>query len=172
MRISADSAEKKKRGRPPVVPENLRKIYNYGNASQSRRTVLDRHYGIIAFQAIMTDGEVDPAFHWLVDPNHQAPNDTVYRRSIMYELGRIEDPDDLLSVARRICELKPKTRDAIAMIRRFRRGETPVHPGALAAELIRAVNAYKTRHPSTSWETIRSEVETAWSSVDRMVTQA
>lgn len=89
---------------------------------------------------------------------------------MLVELGRVEDPDELRIVARRICKLKPKARDAVAMIRRYRVGEPPrVRQGALADELIRIVNAYVAAHPAASWSTVRTEVEQVLAAVDWMI---
>ena len=47
------------------------------------------------------------------------------RHTILAELGRIEDEDDLRSIARQICELKPGSKEAVAMIRQWRTGKSP-----------------------------------------------
>ena len=53
-----------------------------------------------------------PDYQWLWDrENH------VIRQTILAELGRIDRDEDLLSMARQICGLKPKARDAILIIR-------------------------------------------------------
>ena len=67
-----------------------------------------------------------PELHWLLDPEalrRRKPH--VYRRTIVEELGRIEDDNRLLSVARQLCELKPRTSAAVAIIRKFRGVQKP-----------------------------------------------
>ncbi len=89
-------------------------------------------------------------FQWLCDPVTQ-----VIRVGILAELGRIGDPDAMCAIAARICELKPRTGEAVAMIRRWRcdlaaRGDTD----ALALDILLAIDAYSVRHPATSWRQV------------------
>ena len=70
-----------------------------------------------------------PELHWLLDPEALRRRKLhVYRRTIVEELGRIEDDNRLLFVARQLCELKPRTSAAVAIIRKFR----GVQKGSLA----------------------------------------
>jgi hypothetical protein len=45
-----------------------------------------------------------------------------WKASILVELGRIEDIQEMLNIAAEICELKPKTKAAILMVRGLRLG--------------------------------------------------
>jgi hypothetical protein len=111
-------------GRPRALnPEQERLAWGVGIFKQgkSRRTHLNAYYAIRALTRL---GLKHPGFSgdkaiflWLSDDK---ANPVVYRATILAELGRIEDPDLLQEVAERICELKPRTSDAVAMIRRCR----------------------------------------------------
>jgi hypothetical protein len=134
----------------PEVAAYLGTLY----PGQAPRQLIERHDAISALQALGWHGggrEVSPDLRWLW-------NGGKMRMSILAELGRIEEPGAVLTIARQICELKPKAREAVAMIRRCRLGESPLKDGGLTAELIRAVNAYLTRHPSMSWDDVWEEV--------------
>lgn len=156
-----------------MIPDELAEVYRDGKASMSRRAVIDRHYETIAVQAISDGDTIEPAFHWLVDPDRPLLVGTVYKRSILAELGRLNDHEEVRAVAQRICEIKPRSRDAIAMIRRARLGrEAPATTGALTQELLRAVNAYRVRHPSAPLGQIRREVQAVLTKVDRAIERA
>ena len=173
--LSEDSSAKPARGRPRLVPPGLERIYRDGRAGLTPRTVASRHYEIRAF-AVLGLGDLDaqdpdPTYLWLCDPRRQHPPGVVYRKSILTELGRIPDDEDLRAVALRVCELKPKARAAIAMIRRWRRGEPEPRPGQLAGELIRTVNDHLARYPSATWREIRGAVGELFMAVDARAKQ-
>ena len=70
-----------------------------------------------------------------------------YRQTILQELGRIEDADNLKAVARQLCKLKPSAREAVAMIRHFRLGQQPTgHADDLTKRFIALTNGYNGGH--------------------------
>jgi len=76
-----------------------------------------------------------------------------WKPGILAELGRIRDADTMRAVALRICELKPSTKEAVAIIRRFRlRREPPANYRALWMHLAKALDEYMNVHPSTPYE--------------------
>ncbi len=158
--FSAESAENRRRGRPPVIPELHEALYRSQYGDMPRRKMLERHYEIRALRTLGNGNQAE--FRWLFGDG----TETNYRQSVLAALGRIEDRDILLTVARQICEMKPKARNAVAMIRRVRRGDSPVKCGGLAHELIRTVNDYLVRHPSMSWDGVRAELEQALDMVE------
>ncbi|NOS99707.1 MAG: hypothetical protein HOP29_03680 [Phycisphaerales bacterium] len=85
-------------------------------------------------------------YQWLVD-----------RAEILDELGRIDTDYALLVAAKRLCELKPPTTEAIEIIRRHKEFNR------LADEIIHAVNDYTRRHPGTSRVDILRALEAAGS---------
>src|SRR5262249_39566909 len=99
-------------------------------------------------------GADDPrvaAVAWLVKPR--------YQQTILSELGRITDDDALRKLAVRIAALRPRARTATALIRRFRLGDPIVEPGRLADELVRVINDYVMRYPSTNTAAILGALE-------------
>ncbi len=142
-------------GRPRLITqESERTLWGIGIFKQgkSRRTNLNAYY---AMGALVKLGLKYPGFSgdkaiflWLSD---EQAKPAVYRGTILAELGRIEDPDFLQEVAERICELKPRTSDAVAMIRRCRlendkKGDT----WQLTKEVLRAIESYMVRYPETT----------------------
>ncbi len=82
-----------------------------------------------------------PALEWLVSEEGA-------RWAILAELGRIRDPGAFDTAVRLVLEYRPKTKEAVAEIRRFRTGKsTPPDTLELADEVVRAVDDYATRHP-------------------------
>jgi hypothetical protein len=101
------------------------------------------------------------AFRWLGDREAVNRGDGHFRRSIMQELGRIDNDDAMKSVARQICKLKPRAREAVAMIRRWRLGERRKAGNVLALtdELVGVVNDYLNRHPEMTTRQLRTAAE-------------
>ena len=86
-----------------------------------------------------------PSLEWLLDESSSPQG---WRKTILSELGRIEDEETFRAVARAICDLKPKTRDAIAMIWRSRLGRSPsASPRGLQSAIAAAVESYVMAHP-------------------------
>jgi hypothetical protein len=95
--------------------------------------------------AVLRD-DPEGRYSWLCDPVTQ-----IIRVGILAELGHIEDDAALRALAARICGLKPRTREAVAMIRHWRRNATaPAGETALTREILAAIDAYLARHPGTT----------------------
>jgi hypothetical protein len=105
----------------------------------------------------------EAGFQWLADfERMKAGKPHAWRKTILAELGRIEDEDDFRAIALRICELKPKTHDAVAMIRDARFGRHRVgRPDDLANELVSCINDYMTRKRATEWLGVIEALEIA-----------
>ena len=88
----------------------------------SDRTTKNRYYYGRCFKALrdsqdppMTNKEVYENFSWLNDGMHS-------RMTLMSELGRFEDPDDIVYYATQVCEEKPIVKDAVVLLRSIRLG--------------------------------------------------
>ena len=82
-----------------------------------------------------------PALSWLV-------SEEVARWAILAELGRIRDREAFDTALRWVLEYRPRIKEAVTEIRRFRTGESnPPDTRELADEVVRAVDDYATRHP-------------------------
>ena len=116
---------------------------------KSRRRTQSRLYTLRAMErlGLVGDGELKralvdrPALWWLVDEKGA-------RWGILAELGRIRDREEFDAAVRWVLEYRPRTKEAVAEIRRLRTGKSrPPDTGELAEEIIRAVNGYGLRHP-------------------------
>src|SRR5262245_22727326 len=147
------------RGRPRVMTRVDRlMLENINGNAKSERSLQNTHYRIRAM-AFLRD---DDRFKWLFDEEAGT-----WQRGILAELGRLQDGETIKAYAARICELKPKTKDAIVMLRRARIGKSPKASSIeLLAHLERSLNAYIEAHPEVTPEQmieaidgLRDEVE-------------
>ncbi|MDP7645469.1 MAG: hypothetical protein QGG60_12345, partial [Anaerolineales bacterium] len=102
----------------------------------------------------------DARFKWLVDKDKMiAGEPNAWKPSILTELGRIWDDDDLKAVALYICEVKPKTKDATAEIRRIRTGNSaPGNALDLNIALATRLNDYIEQHPGMPLSVVEDAV--------------
>jgi len=132
----------KKRGRPPVMDKTEENIASILTPNvTTRRGKLNSYYRLIAFSVLHDD----PRFSWLVDKETEKMKST-----ILTELGRIYVPEVIKIAALKICELKPRTKEAIALIRSWRTGKKSAgNMYGLNAAIVRAINDYLEMHPGT-----------------------
>lgn len=110
-RLSEKFSENKPKGRPRITTPNFdRKAQTFFPATNTRRGLLNKHYLLIALAALSEDKE---AFIWLVDPPK-------FKLTILYELGRVQDPELIREGARQLCALKPTTKRAVQILREVR----------------------------------------------------
>jgi hypothetical protein len=116
-----EDTPRRKRGRPVVHSEQLLNLaHRYSGAS----TVRGRQNFLYMTRAIRVL-DYEPDFYWLVGTREEiSAGKKILRNTILVELGRIEDEDDLRVIARQVCEIKPRCKDALVMIRRWRTGKT------------------------------------------------
>lgn len=73
----------------------------------------------------------------------------VYRGTILAELGRVNHPSVMVSVASEICTTRMKTAKAIGLCRRMRGKGSPDYY-TLAKKIRRTIQDYRDRHPNLS----------------------
>ncbi len=147
MMISEMSSEKPNRGRPRVIPDDATIRLFVGGFSPGVTTERGRQNAFYALRALAAlsreknDEGKPPPFAWL------AAGDRA-RKTILAELGRIDDDRLLVSAAQHLCDAKPTTRRAVAWLRRLRGtgGDAP-DAGQVASAVIRTVNQYAQDHP-------------------------
>lgn len=162
--ISENISEKKKRGRPRLIHRTLGEYYRsqVSPGTHTDRTAQNAYLGMAALGRLMgakisesqyelSPGRDDWPYKWLCD---ETVKPVVYRRTILTELGRIDDDDELREVAAYLCEHKPSTREAIGIIRRYRHGVKPADCTALTNTFIRTMNDYIGGHPDVTRQQI------------------
>jgi hypothetical protein len=141
MTLKEAASENKRRGRPKLFPDEfINGMRGLWPEVKTRRGIIDISYRNRAFVIL----EDDKKYSWLCSEDD-------FKSSILTELGRIQDKKSIKRVALQICEIKPKTKHAVAMIRQARTGREP-DPDAsqLIREIIKIINDYTIRHPSVS----------------------
>jgi len=144
----SENTGKRKRGRPPSMDKATEaKIDLLFPRITTRRGKQNIDYQMYA-EGVLKD---DPRFFWVVGNKEMK-----WKPTLLTELGRCIFDETIKIVALRICELKPKTKDAVAMIRSWRTGKSPKwNVFDLGNHIINAINEYKRHHPGMPW----SEVE-------------
>lgn len=143
MSNSENVSEKPRRGRP--------KAYNDAIMNMLRHQFpeIETGRGLQNVDRMLEGMKVirgDKRCKWLLDEERIAAGEKAMRRTLLSELGRIEDEDDRLAMALRLCELKPSTRDGIGMIRRFRGQQRPTSVLNLYDTIATTINRYLAEH--------------------------
>lgn len=145
--ISEAASEKRKRGRPPIMNKDAAALVDWvaGNDVKTRRHKLNVYYRQRAVKVLVND----PRFTWVADEEKMTAGAAgAWKTGILSELGRIGNVEDMKAFAQVICELKPKTKEAILMIRRARLGrENKPDYSKLVNSLVRALDDYQAAHP-------------------------
>lgn len=149
--ISENFSEKKKRGRPRLFHPEYEKVIRRGREYTDIRTIYNQEYETRAFTVLGLSPKNPPdfPFSWLGDESKIEVGKSRrcgFRKTILSELGRIDNDSNLIEAAKEICRLKPKTQDAVKMIRgwRLRRAYAPV---SLESSLRKAIEDYRKNHP-------------------------
>lgn len=165
-----EAATKKKRGRPATISESSRAfIRSTFSETTSRKGQDDIFYRVEAISIIQGSG--DDTLRWLADPEKmKAGGRGGWKPSILTELGRIGDEDELLTVARQLSALSPRptSKVCVAMIRQYRIGRTKPDPLSLANQIIATVNRYLSSHPDMTAEQIGDAMRTATAQIDAL----
>jgi hypothetical protein len=138
----------KKRGRPAWAGKSaVASLYHeHGERSLNNMIAAGEAYHALDFP------KHDAALNWLFE---QTPQGRFKRGTLIAELGRLQNPKLIKSVAEHICKQKPKVKDGVVMVRSYRRslqGYKPAAPSAitLTNEIIQAINNYVMRYPETT----------------------
>lgn len=133
----------RKPGRPrKAQPWEWASVHN--THGKSHRHKADAIYEARALSGILDD----PRFEWLCSDGATIRQGKGHmRHTILAELGRIADEQDREVLARSLCEHKPTTRQALALIRQHRLGTRPPgHAAQLADLLRRTITTYQAEH--------------------------
>jgi hypothetical protein len=113
---------------------------------------------------------LDPAlrFRWLCgDPDAVMRGEEHCRLTILAELGRIDDEQEREEMALYLCEVKPTTREAVALIRQVRTQRVPPGDTTQLADLIRhAINTYLREHATMPWNDVRQALFRVLADID------
>lgn len=153
--ISETVSEKPKRGRPKLYSDEVIRVHGeIWHETKTRRGLQNKSRQVRAMRALKEVSPEYAEFRWLIDPAGQV------KQAIMYELGRLSDDADIVEWAKLLCDHKPKGKEAIAMIRRWRLGESSKEGAlALGGILTRAIDDFCRRYPDTTAQQILAALE-------------
>lgn len=156
------SENKRKRGRPPKMldigktrKEYISKLAKEGMAEgKGERTKINNFY-LHEAQAVLWDSD----FSYLIINDDKTGTTKIKKRTILYELGRLEDPDIIRDVARVICENKLYTAEAVVYIRQHRTGGKPAGSNIDLARVIgKTIDEYMLKHSDVNEDMIRESL--------------
>jgi hypothetical protein len=169
----ADTTTAKKRGRPKVFSDDYMRLNEAAGLFldvKSTRGRQDIAYRLCAVHVLGDDPE---RFGWLCDlEGMERGEKKAWKPTILSELGRIPNDEELKEVASEICRIKPKTKDAVTMIRRYRTGKTaPTNVLDLTLKITRTIDEYSASHPDTKWQDVYTALEGARNLVEYLEEQ-
>jgi hypothetical protein len=156
------------RGRPSLMSVEQEAVFTAlglftdSTPRRSKMNVFYRHRAL----GILSEGD----YKWLFDEEKVMADGggKHWKPTILTELGRIENDDDLRAVASELCERKPATRDAVLMVRTFRTGGLPAGDSIqLANEIVQIVNRYRHSHAGVTKQDVVDALEAVRASVDK-----
>jgi hypothetical protein len=168
---ASENTPKRKRGRPRLFSEEemqrLDRIHRQTRDKRTGRSLQNFAYFAHAMAVIEPLLPTQPELRWLCDPDAVMRGEARLQMTIMQELGRIYPNAQLVAFAVRICELRPKTREAVKMLRKAR-----LEHGAkgsiddLAEVLRRTLNNYLRWRPHLTLADAQESVGRVWKLID------
>jgi hypothetical protein len=160
------SKNTKKRGRPKKILDNGKTFDEWilkaglSKDEKSERWKINTYYTAVAQAALADENgnhSVDGEFNFIIAANNLEI--VCFKRTILIELGRLEDEKMIRGVARVICQNKLSTDDAITYIRQFRTKQKPAgDKEKLALSIGKAIDEYKFKHLDVDNEMIRASL--------------
>ncbi len=155
MTEKSETISKKQRGRPRLLePDHLAQYRGLWGTELSDRTMQNRHF-VSRAATVLGLGETaaDHPYRYLINPDGVTPlGKKTVRFTILTELGRMADLEDMRYLADHICANRLPTAAAVALIRRVRLGDAPppapdVPPARLVDAILAAINIHLHRYP-------------------------
>lgn len=159
-------SDAKKRGRPPKIDAMSKGIIRaWFPDLKSSRARNDAYYFLRAFKTLLPDTPRD-GIEWFGNRKDIEAGKVDARVAIMTELGRIADDEEMYEVALEICRLKPKSKDAVVMIRAWRLGgKAKGNSDALANRIKQAIDDYTLSH-AVSRQEILAALQTVMAGIE------
>jgi hypothetical protein len=149
---------------------------NNGKAKRGRPRLMrgfvheqNRCYAAEAVSILVPDFKnIDPEYAWLIS---RGPPE-VYRTTVLAELGRIGDAKHIREWAEILCEKRPRVKDAVTWVRRWRTGRESLYPGGSRSDLRIALydfcEEYLRTHAGVDFNDIRGAVDDLAAQLDAL----
>jgi hypothetical protein len=116
----SENTQRRSRGRPRRFSESQMQSLEIAHRAlgprRTPRTLQNFEYLARAMAVLEPVVPTSPELRWIFDPVGIMGGDGHMRQTIMHALGRIDHDEFLLAVARRLCELKPTTRQRLIAV--------------------------------------------------------
>lgn len=124
---------------------------------KSERAKINNYYMVEAHSALRNQDNnfsIDGEFSFLISVNGR--EDVInYKRTILQELGRLENPELIREVARGVCEYRLSTSRAITYIKLFKTGKQPAGDALnLATAIEKIIYDYRIKHADVTLDMI------------------
>jgi len=119
---------------------------------RSRRSAVNQRYMLRALIALREDPDHKTRWPWLAPVGGDLP-----RRIVLYELGRIDDPEEIRWLADRVGQGRFTAVEAVRRIRAYRLDQEilpPADADELAGLLVKTINQYGATHDGQTWQLI------------------
>jgi hypothetical protein len=153
--ITENISIKPKRGRPYLFftdANDKRECKKHYPDVRTDRTLVNRLYSDRAL-SVLGDGH-KPEFLWLAD----AKTDR-FKHTILTELGRVDEDEEIRDLAMELCERKLKTAAAIALIRTRRGVLKPATQQGITDSLRVSINRWRAANPSATWAQVQEALQ-------------
>jgi hypothetical protein len=164
--VSENISQKPKRGRPrnQWLASSVAIAKGHGCLVDIHT---DRHAQNIAYRqeavCVLSNHPERHKWTWIIDREAcQRGDKRPWKSTILMELGRISDPDQMIEVARQLSNIDPHptAREAVAMIRRWRLGTQPAaDPHQLSVTIGNTVQRYIDTHRDVDKDTVLAALE-------------
>lgn len=164
----SENLSKNRPGRPRAFSREITAAFGamgIGVECQTLRGKQNHWYVMEALRVL----KHDPACAWLgIERDAMTAGTAKMRRTILAELGRLrDDPESLRAIAHQVCELKPRTADAVAMIRTARTGRPPApDQDILVDQLLAVLNRHRAQRPGLTFDMMRDALRRAVAAAD------
>ena len=158
MTTSVSEKFSRKPGRPRVIPADYERVINFlvshisNPSARTRTNVWYRQRAV----GIISDAANPDRFAWLLPPFEALRDgyEKIKHNTLLYELGRIDDHQELLEAAEFLCRHRPPTKEGLTTIRRWRLNghSKPASTLDLSQSLCRAFDDYSSAYPDLTRE--------------------
>lgn len=144
-------SDSKKRGRPKVFSDRSLRAATVGSGEKTHRQQQNRVYALLALHDIRQNYSGNNQTGWLI-------SEKTIKWGILTELGRIrvDTPKKFWTAVEWTLKTRPKVKDAIVVLRRYRTEKASSGDSlGLANEISNLIGNYRMRHPNITPAVVR-----------------
>ena len=140
---ASDIQSKRKRGRPTLMSQEQASLADFMQPDRTHRTQMEYHYALRAI-GLLVNCEIGECLYpwatWLWGAKSKCKVGKKIRWTVLGQLGRIDDDDELVSMAFDICHAGYTAKQAVEYLRHYRQTQQDKK----AMQVVRTLQASKT----------------------------